>query len=196
MKSMRYCAILAVILLMNQLAPSAERPSAAGTQHPYRQQYAKATFGPKAMLGVGAGATVQHVRNSPHEWGRGPAGFGKRIGSAFGTHVVKNSIEFGVASVRHEEMGYRRSGKQGFGPRLKYALVSTVVTRKTTTGKRTAAVGRMSGAMGSGLISRAWQPARLHTVASGVASGGMMLGVEAGTHVAREFWPQKHHPHS
>ena len=47
--------------------------------------------------------------------------------------------------------------------------------------------------MGTGLISRAWQPAALHTVSSGVASGGdHALGVDAGTNVAREFWP--HHP--
>jgi hypothetical protein len=102
--------------------------------------------------------------------------------------------ESGVAAVRHEELGYRPSGKRGFGPRLKYALISTVVTRKTTTGKKTFASGRLSGAMGSGFISRLWLPARFHTISSGIATGGVLLGVDAGTHVAREFWPEIRHP--
>jgi hypothetical protein len=109
--------------------------------------------------------------------------------------VVKNTIEFGVASLRHEEMGYRPSGRQGFGPRLKYALLSTVITRKTTTGDQTVATGRISGDIGGGFISRLWQPVRLHTVASGVSTSGILLGVDAGTHVVREFWPEIRHPH-
>ncbi|HYL78237.1 MAG TPA: hypothetical protein VEU96_28740 [Bryobacteraceae bacterium] len=182
---MRYFALLLTLAILTAgVAPSAN--------HPYRRKYVTDTFGRSAALGVGGGAAIQQMRNSPHEWGGGVAGFGKRVASGFGTHVVKNTIEFGVASARHEELGYQRSGKRGFGPRLKYALVSTVVTRKTTTGKRTPAVGRMSGAFGSGLISRAWQPARLHTVGSGLATGGIMLGTDAGLHVAREFWPQRH----
>jgi hypothetical protein len=47
--------------------------------------------------------------------------------------VIKNSIQFGVASVHHEPPGYR-SGQQAFGTGMKYALISTVVIHKTTTG--------------------------------------------------------------
>ena len=77
-----------------------------------------------------------------------------------------------------------------------YALESTVITHKTDTGKPTVAAGEVSGAVGSGLISRAWQPAAAKTVAKGLASGGIMLGVDAGAHVAKEFWPEIRHPRS
>jgi len=187
---MRLCQCILILLIAGEIAqPAVQR-------HPYRAQYVKATVGKEAALRAGTGAAIQQARNSPHEWGRGVTGFGKRLGSAFGQHVVKNTIQFGVASARHEELGYRPSGKRGFGPRMKYALVSTVVTRKTTTGKRTPAMGRISGNFGSGLISRAWQPARLRTVGSGLATGGIMLGADAGTHVVREFWPEIRHPRS
>ena len=166
---------------------------ATRSDHPYRHRYVKDTFGRSAAIQTGVDAGISHARNVPHEWGGGPAGFGKRLASGFGQHVVKNTIAYPIASFRHEELGYQRSGKKGFGPRMKYALMSTVITRKTTTGKRTPAVGRMSGAFGSGLISRAWQPARLHTVSSGLASGGVSLGADAGMHVAKEFWPQRKH---
>jgi hypothetical protein len=168
--------------------------AAAETERSRGARYVKHTFSRSSLIRSGAGAAIQQARNSPREWGRGGAGFGKRLASGLGEHAIKGTIEFGVATVRHEELGYRPSGKQGFGPRLKYALMSTVVTRKTTTGKNTFASGRVSGAMGSGLISRLWMPARLHTISSGVATGGVLLSVDAGTHVAREFWPEIRHP--
>jgi hypothetical protein len=173
------------------LLAAAVQPAQNG-RHPYRSRYVKDTFGKRAAVRTGASAGVQQLRNSPRQWGGGAKGFGKRVGSGFAQHVVKNSIQYPIAAIRHEELGYRPSGKKGFGPRLGYALSSTVITHKTTTGKKTVASGRIAGAMGSGLISRAWQPAALHTVSSGVASGGVMLGVDAGTNVAREFWPR--HP--
>ena len=184
------CQLIAILVLLAAPAQSAEK-----TQHPYRSKYVKDTFGKRAAVRTGASAGIQQLRNSPHEWGRGGSGFGKRVGSAFGQHIIKNSIQYPIAAIRHEELGYRPSGKKGFGPRLGYALTSTVITHKTTTGKKTVAAGRISGAMGSGFISRAWQPARLHTFSSGAASGGIMLGVDAGNNVVREFWPEIRHPH-
>jgi len=118
------------------------------------------------------------------------------MASGFGQHIVKQTIQFGVASVRHEQLGYQRSDLKGFGPRLRHALLSTVVTRKTTTGQPTVAAGRISGSFGAGFISRLWQPARLHTIGSGFATTGVIFGVDAGTHVAREFWPEIRHPRS
>ena len=168
--------------------------SAAETERPAAARYVRHTFGKSSLIRSGAGAAIQQARNNPREWGRGGAGFGKRLASGFGEHAIKGTIEFGVATARHEELGYRPSGKQGFGPRLKYALMSTVVTRKTTTGKKTFASGRVSGAMGSGFVSRLWMPTRFHTISSGVATGGVLLSVDAGTHVAREFWPEIRHP--
>ena len=186
---MRMIAITLVTVVTLSTAFATVTPK----RHPYRKEYVKQTFGKRAYVGTAIGAATGQALNHPHQWGRGPAGFGKRVASGFATHVVKNSIQYTVAGVRHEDLQYHRSDKRGFGPRLKHALVSTVITRKTTTGRRTVAAGRISGAMGSGLISRAWQPAALHTASSGLATGGIMLGAEAGTNVAREFWPRRHH---
>jgi hypothetical protein len=180
---------LAIILMV---AAQAARP-AVPSEHSGRARYLRDMFGKTAWLHTAAGAAIQHIRNSPKEWGRGAEGLGKRVGSGLGEHAVKGTIQFAVAGIRHEELGYRPSGKQGFGPRLKYALLSSFVTRKTTTGQRTFAAGRVSGALGSGLVSRLWQPARLHTVTSGLASGGIMLGADAGVNAAREFWPDIRH---
>lgn len=158
-------------------------------------KYLKSTFGPESIVRDAAGAAIEQKLDTPHEWGQGAVGFGRRFASAFGKHIVDKSIHFGVAKIRHEEFGYRPSGKHGVGPRLKYALASVIITHKTTTGKATVAAGELSGAFGSGLISRAWQPASTGSLATGFASGGISLGIDAGTHVLREFWPEIRHPH-
>ena len=167
------------------LSPSLQ---AVSTQ---KREYKKEAFGKKAAVPVLTGASMRQARNSPRQWGRTMSGFGKRAASSFGAHVIKTSIEYVVAGIRHEDLHYYRSDKTGFGPRLKHALVSTVVTRKTTTGRKTEASGRISGSMGGGLISSAWQPAGF-SAAGGVASGGISLGASAAVNVAREFWPRQH----
>jgi hypothetical protein len=183
---MRMRVVTASLLLAAGIAMPAE--------HPEQDTYVKRTFGKNALIQTGVGAGILEANNSPHEWGRGIAGAGKRVGSVFGKHVIKGAIQTTVAKVRHEQLGYTPSGKKGFGPRVKYALLSTVVTRKTTTGKKTVASGRISGAFGAGFISRLWMPARLHTVSSGISSSGISLGVDAGMNVTREFWPEIRHP--
>ena len=159
--------------------------------HRYRAEYKEHTFGRKAIAPVATGAVGREIINSPHQWGRGASGFGKRVGSSFAINVIKNSIEYPIAAVRHEDLHYYRSETRGFFPRLRHALVSTVVARKTTGGK-TVASGRIAGSLGSGIVASSWAPAGF-SVAGGAATGGISLGVAAGTNVAREFWP-RHHP--
>ncbi len=176
----------ASIVLIAGMASAAELPS----PKEYRQ---KATS-KAAIAGAVAGASIQQAQNGPREWGPGWAGFAKRLGSSFAKNGVKSAIKLTVGTIRHEELSYRPSGKEGFKPRLEYALLSTVITRKTTTGQKTFASGEVSGAVGAGFISRLWQPVRLHTVGSGIGSAGISLGFDAGLNVTREFWPEIRHP--
>jgi len=166
-------------------------PDESGGRH-----FLKHTFGAEGVIMSGVGAAVTQATDTPHEWGQGAAGFARRFASGFGKHIVDNSIKYPVAKLLHEEFGYRPSNKQGFKPRLKYALLSTIITRKTTTEQKTVAVGEISGAVGSGLISRLWQPKSVATIGHGFASAGITLGVDAGLNVVREFWPEIRHPHS
>jgi hypothetical protein len=144
---------------------------------------------------AGMGAAVNQANDTPHEWGQGAAGFGRRFASAFGKHIVHKTIQYPISKLLHEELSYHPSGKTGFGPRLKSALLGSVIRHKTTTGKSTLAVGEITGAIGSGLISRLWQPASTASMATGFASGGITLGVDTGMNVVKEFWPEIRHPH-
>jgi len=157
---------------------------------PSKRGCIRRTFGKFAYVRVGASVVFDQIRNHPREWERGIVGLGKRGASSFSRHAITTGIQYGVAHIRHEQLGYTPSGKDGFWPRTKYALVSTVVTRKVKTGERTVAAGRMSGVFGSALLSRLWMPARFRNVSSGVASGGISMGVDAGLNMVREFWPE------
>src|SRR5579863_9851799 len=55
------------------------------------REYWHRTFGKTPVLASAAGAGIEQARGAPREWGSGLAGFGKRLGSVFGTHLVKAS---------------------------------------------------------------------------------------------------------
>jgi len=170
--------------------------SAAEGQPATFHRFIKKAFGPTAVVKAAIGGAITQATNTPSEWGQGAAGFGRRFASSFGKNIVKNGIQYPVARFRHEALGYQRSEDPRFGPRLRHALLATVITQKTTTGKKTVATGEIAGAIGSGLISRLWQPASVRTVAAGFGSAGVALAADAGTNVLREFWPEIRHPHS
>jgi hypothetical protein len=192
----KFCSV--ALILTFSLAPAmllAQSPTVP-EQRSLVVDYVDRMVGPASVARSAAAGGFDQALTNPYEWGGGIEGFGRRFASALGTHVVRSTIHFTVGKLLHEELDYRASGKQGFGPRLKYALVSTVVTRKTTTHKRTVAVGEIAGITGSGFISRLWHPVAYHTVSSGFAATGVGFAVEAGMNVLHEFWPEIRHPHS
>ncbi|HWF10393.1 MAG TPA: hypothetical protein VG297_18120 [Bryobacteraceae bacterium] len=158
--------IFAIALAAMPLMAVVRKPP---SKHPMRREYVKKTYGKHAIAPVVGGAAVRRSKGS----------FGQHLASSAEGYAAKNTAQYAVAGIRHEDLHYHRSTKKGFGPRLRHALVSTVVTRKTTTGKKTVAAGHISGAAAAG------------AVAGGAATGGISLGATAGTNVAREFWPRK-----
>lgn|SRR5579863_926479 len=161
--------ILTAAFMTAGVISAATTTAKAPERHPVRKEYVKKTFGKQAIPRVVAGAAL----------GRGKGGFGRHLATSFEGHVVNNTVEYAVAGVRHEDLHYHRSDQKGFGHRLRHALVSTFVTRKTTTGRKTVATGRLSGAAVAGVV------------AGGAATGGITIGANAGANVAREFWPRK-----
>jgi hypothetical protein len=174
----------------SNIRTEAESAGSAPVQSQPQPGYWGSTFSPEAGLSTAVHAGIGQAIGRPYEWGGGLQGFGKRAASGFGTHLVKNTIEFPMAAILHENLRYQKSTDTTFGPRLRHALISTVWTTKTNTGKDTVAYSRLTGTFGSGLISRLWQPASARSFATGFSTAGISLGVHAGTNVLREFWPR------
>jgi hypothetical protein len=180
---------VAVALALMFLLPAATANAAnSTTRHPYRKHWQHATVGKAALGGVAARAGVAQVRRKPGKWGGGAPGFGKRLGAGMATHAVATTVEHAVAAPLHEDLHYHRSTRKGFAPRLEHALASTVVTSNTKTGKRTPAVGRISGHAAAGAVSQA-----ALVGAGGASTAGLGLAADAGANVVREFVPRRHH---
>ena len=182
-------ALCVLILTLGDAEAVVEhRPPA---KHKLLRQYRKKIFSKESAARALASGAINTARNSPHEWGDGAGGFAKRVGSAFGEHLVKGTIEVGVGTLHHEDLRYRRSNLNGTWPRLKYAVKSTFIVPRTDRRGKTVAAGRIAGNIGGGLVSRAWQPASAAGIGAGLASGGIGIGADVGFHVAREFWPRR-----
>jgi hypothetical protein len=179
--------VYAGILIAAMAVAAVERPTVRSRAGEYRRQ----VLNKRSVASAAGHAALNQARNSPHEWGQGAGGFAKRFGSSLGQHVVKGVIQKGVGDALHENLHYQRSNLQGKWPRVKYAVKSTFIVPKTKGRGKTVAIGRVSGNLGAGLISRAWQPASAAGVGAGLASGGIGIGADVGVNVAREFWPQK-----
>src|SRR5215469_15170734 len=48
-------------------------------------------------------AVINQADDTPHEWGQGAVGFGRRFASAFGKHIVHKSIQYPLAKAFHEQ---------------------------------------------------------------------------------------------
>jgi hypothetical protein len=184
-----------VCLLCILTLAAAGADQGAPSRHPVLREYRKKVLSPEAAGRSLASAGLNQARNYPHEWGQGGVGFAKRAGSAFGQHVIKESIEIPMANALHQNLHYQRSNLNGTWPRLKYAVTSTFIVPRTDKPGKTVATSRVAGNFGAGLISRAWMPASAAGVGAGLAAGGAGLGVDVGVHVAREFWPENKPKH-
>ena len=175
---MRVVIVLTMMLAWVSMSQAVAPPQ----RHPYVKHWKKSTIGKGPVAGVVGKAGVRTLSK-----GGGASGFGKNVGAGMATHAVETTVEHAIAAPLHEDLHYHRSTKSGVGPRLEHALVSTVVTHNTKTGKRTPAAGRISGHAAAGAVSQVALAG-----GSGAATAGIGLGAVAGANVAREFWPR--HP--
>ena len=61
--------------------------------------YAYSLIGPQALVYSAAQAGVTQLHDTPHEWGLGAEGYGRRYGSGYAQHIIgttaANAIAFG-----------------------------------------------------------------------------------------------------
>ena len=143
-------------------------------------------------------ALDQWVKNSTNkEWGQGVQGFSRRFGTRVSQSMAKGTGQALGGLLFHEDPRLYSSHKEGFGPRLAFALTHTFITRVdcdpnpelTTPCKERLSIGRLSGAFASGFVGMAWTPDRINTTNRAlVRSGSAMSGVLVGS-LWKEFQP-------
>lgn len=151
--------------------PGGAETSTAATQSNYTYvpptektkeiNYVFDAFGPYPLLGAAFAAGLNQSSNSPPEWGQGGAGYGKRIGSAFGIAATATTARYGLARVFKEDTLYYSCACKGIFPRLKHAAISTLTARAGQDGHRVFSVpGLLGPYAGSFTAVYGWYPNR------------------------------------
>lgn len=153
-----------------------------------RNVFLRRAFGLQAIWETVPGATFDIARDFPHQWGRTPKGYVKRLGSQYGQFIVGEVIEMGVSVIHQEDPRYFRMPSEKFGRRLRHALVSTVVFRDVK-GRNTIGLGRLANIYGSWAIATMWNPPDQRNVVKIFGNGSLGLGLKASSNLFREFWP-------
>jgi hypothetical protein len=93
-------------------------------------------FGPYPIVGAAFTAGINQLSDSPPEWNQGIEGFSKRFGSNLGIAVVGTSTRYGLAETFREDTLYYRCQCSGAFPRLRHAVISTMIARRGNDGHR------------------------------------------------------------
>lgn len=181
------------------LSPVANSVTAPGyvsmTQGERFRYYVKHMLSPESFVRSAAAAGINQALNTPHEWGQGAEGYGRRFASSYGGHIVESTVQYGMAAALHEDDRYFRSGETGFGRRLKYAVASTFLARHED-GSRHISISSLTGYAAAAGISRAWQPQSTQGPLHALDGFAIEIAAAAGFNVAREFLPGIFHSHA
>ena len=151
-------------------------------------EFVRSTIGPVPLMGEAAGAAIEQWMNTPKEWGQGWDAFAKRFGSNLAYNGIRQTITYGGSVVLGEDTRYFASGRTGFWPRTRHALVSTFTARHAD-GKVSFAYSSTAGVIGASAISSAWGPEDWRGPGKIAKNAGISFASTAAFNVVREFLP-------
>src|SRR5208337_1486571 len=144
-------------------------------------------FGPYPTAGAAIVAAVNQSEGTPPEWGPGARAYGQRFGSNLAIAAVTTTTRYGLAEAFREDTVYYRCECQGFFPRLRHAMISTVTARHGENGHRRlslpALVAPYAGTM---TAVYGWYPSR-YGPEDALRMGNYNLLAFLGENVALEF---------
>src|SRR5947209_4835373 len=140
-------------------------------------------FAKSAMSGA-----IDQSNNKPDEWGQGWGAYGERVANIEGQYLIQKTVNYLISSPLHEDNRYLGSGKQGFWPRTKYAVVSSVLARHDN-GKLYISVSQLGGVAAGAFGARLWLPPSQSSAGDAATSFGITMEANAATSVFKEFLP-------
>ncbi len=147
------------------------------------------TMGLRGVAGAAVGAAIAQGTNTPGEWGQGGDAFGKRFASILGGSLCRQTFEFTLESVLHEDPRYFPSTERTKKARIWNVVKQTFLTR-TDSGRSTFAYASIISAFGAGQLVNTWQPPSTSGVSDGIERGLISIGLDAASNLAQEFIPR------
>ena len=149
-------------------------------------RYMKSSFGPFRLGYTAFTAGINQWRDHPEEWEQGMKGYGRRYASSLGQNFIQQTVTYGLDMGLGLDTGFEKSKREGFGPRLKDALIQNVTSR-TKSGNRVISVPRLAGVYTGAIVAReTWYPDR-YDYKDGLKSGTTQLLTGFGINLVREF---------
>ncbi len=101
------------------------RPNATVRFHDYLYD----SFGPYPAIMAAATAGINQWTDSPPDWQQGFKGYSERFGSNLGITMVSNTTQYALSEAFKQDSLYYPCTCRGFFPRLRHAVLSTVIAR-------------------------------------------------------------------
>jgi len=134
-------------------------------------------------------AAYGQATNQTPEFHQGAAGYARYYWHSFVDQAIENyMVEAIVPIITHQDNRYYTLGRGGFLKRTKYALTRAVITRNDA-GNETFNTSEIIGAGAAAGISNLYYPSRERTFSNTAEKWGVNVGIDAGTFVFKEFWP-------
>lgn len=134
-------------------------------------------------------AAANLARNNSPEFGSGAGAYGQYWWHTALDQTIENyMVEFVVPAMARQDTRYYTLGRGGFFKRTGYALSRALVTR-TDAGDEAFNVSEVLGAGAAAGISNSYYPSAERTVGNTMSNWGLDVGIDAGTFVFKEFWP-------
>ena len=167
-----------------QLSPIYVRP----TQKTKFNNFLFDGFGPYPIAGVAVAAGINQLSNEPPEWNQGVAGYSRRFGSDLGIVAVGTTARYGLAEALREDTLYYRCECKGLFPRLRHAVISTVIARRGNDGHRVFSFPALVAPYaGTFTAVYGWYPDRFGAK-DAFRMGNYSLLAYVGSNISREFF--------
>jgi hypothetical protein len=134
-------------------------------------------------------AGYNQATNAVPEFHQGAAGFARYYWHSYVDQAIENyMVEAIVPIITRQDNRYYTLGKGGFFKRTGYALSRAVITRNDA-GNNTFNTSEVIGAGAAAGIANLYYPSSQRTFSKTASRWGIDVGIDAGTFVFKEFWP-------
>lgn len=140
-----------------------------------------------SYLARGFSAGIDQAHGSPHEWGGGFAGYGRRYAARYGEFVVQNSIVSGGNALLGYEPRYDFCHCDGFWPRTRHAISRNFVAYNRTEQELRPQVPMYTAAFAAGVLYNTWLPGQHNVWRGGALSMLSQAGIGSGYNFVSEF---------
>ena len=134
-------------------------------------------------------AGYSQATNATPEFHQGAAGYARYFWHSFVDQAIENYMVEAIGPIiTHQDNRYYTLGQGGFFKRTGYALTRAVITRNDA-GNETFNTSEIIGAGAAAGISNLYYPSPQRTLSNTLTKWGTNVGIDAGTFVFKEFWP-------